>query len=222
MKVKFLPQNIELEIEPNQSILDLAQKNGVFIKTVCNGLPSCAECRVKVVEGESHVTPPFTKELNLIGTGHFVDQRRLACQLQCYGDVTIDLSEQVEKEKSGPRRPQGTKKLETEASFAVTGNIIDQEEMVEIDANDTGTESVEVGLNLPKKKSYKSNKPKDSVRTKRQGNLKEQKGKSSPTKKAQAGPSQDKKESSSSATKKKARNRRRNNNRNKNKNTSKP
>lgn len=129
MKVKFLPDNIELEIQPNQSVLDLAHKNGVYIKSVCNGVPNCAECRVRVVEGEHNVLPPLSKELALIGTAHFIDQRRLSCQLRCFGDITVDLTEQKEKQKM-----EGTKKrlkagvrAEEDVSFAKTGNLIDQE-----------------------------------------------------------------------------------------------
>lgn len=129
MKVKFLPDNIELEIEPNQSVLDLAHKNGIYIKSVCNGVPNCAECRVQVVDGDHNVLPPLSKELALIGTAHFIDQRRLSCQLRCFGDITVDLSEQKEKQKM-----EGTKKrlkagvrAEEEVSFAKTGNLLDQE-----------------------------------------------------------------------------------------------
>ena len=43
MKVKFLPQNIELEIEENQTLLDLCQKHNLKVKSVCNGVPNCAE-----------------------------------------------------------------------------------------------------------------------------------------------------------------------------------
>lgn len=98
MKVKFVPQNVEFEILPNQTVMKLAHEKGLPIKSVCNGMPSCAECRVRVVEGETNVSPPSKKELSLIGTGYFIDQRRLSCQLYCFGDVTIDLSEQIEKE----------------------------------------------------------------------------------------------------------------------------
>lgn len=125
MKVKFLPSNIELEIQPGQSVMDLAHKNNIFIKTICNGLPSCAECRVKLVEGESNVMPPTAKELNLIGTGYFIDQRRLSCQLVCYGDVTVDLQEQVVKQNEGPRRVQGVKKGVIEQSSSVTGSLLE-------------------------------------------------------------------------------------------------
>lgn len=128
MKVKFLPQNIELEIQPNQSVKDLADKNGIFIKSICNGLPSCAECRVKITEGENNVLPPANKELTLIGTGYFIDSRRLSCQLVCFGDITVDLSEQLEKQKQADAlRPQGSRKASDEKSFAVTGNLIEQD-----------------------------------------------------------------------------------------------
>ena len=130
MKVKFLPLNVEHEIQPNQSVMRLAHEKGIKIKSVCNGLPSCAECRVRLVEGEHNVLPPSAKELSLIGTGHFIDQRRLSCQIMCFGDITIDLSEQLDKEvNEQQRRPQGTlRKEESEVSRAVTGNLIDEEE----------------------------------------------------------------------------------------------
>ncbi len=134
MKVKFLPQNVEFEIQPNQSVMNLAHEKGLFIKSVCNGMPSCAECRVRLVEGESNVLPPSVKELSLIGTGYFIDQRRLSCQLTCFGDVTVDLSEQVEKEKQGVgARKYLTKQKEVAGeSFAVSGNLLEQDqELVE-------------------------------------------------------------------------------------------
>ncbi len=129
MKVKFVPQNIELEIKPNQSVMNLAHENNVPIKSVCNGMPSCAECRVRVIEGEENVLPPSSKELALIGTGYFIDQRRLSCQLLCFGDITIDLAEQVEKQKesTASRKFLAKKKDQTEESYAVTGNLIEQD-----------------------------------------------------------------------------------------------
>lgn len=97
MKVKFLPMNKEVEIKPEQTVLEVALANQVPIRTVCKGIPACAECRVRIKEGENHVLPPNKAELNLIGSGYFVDHRRLSCQLHCYGNVTVDVSEQLEK-----------------------------------------------------------------------------------------------------------------------------
>lgn len=147
MKVKFVGQSElsskeeeavsagseprEFEIKPDQSVMQLAHEQGIFIKSVCNGLPSCAECRVRIVEGEHNVLPPSNKELSLIGTGYFIDRRRLSCQLKCFGDVVIDLSEQEKKAKDslGPKRPQGhIRKDDNEESRAITGNLIEQDD----------------------------------------------------------------------------------------------
>ena len=58
MKVIFMPSGEEHEIESNETILHLANKAGLHIQSVCKGLPSCAECRIQIVEGEHHMLPP--------------------------------------------------------------------------------------------------------------------------------------------------------------------
>jgi ferredoxin len=107
MKVKFVPQNVELEIKPNESVLHLAHDNGLHIKSVCKGVPSCSECRVRVTQGDYNVLPPSQKELNLIGNSWKIDGRRLSCQLKCFGDITVDLTEQIAKEHTTTKRPRG-------------------------------------------------------------------------------------------------------------------
>lgn len=125
MKVKFVPQNIECEVKPGQSILHVAQDNNIHIKSVCRGVPSCAECRVKVVAGEHNVIQPSKAELGLIGTAWFVDGRRLSCQLRCFGDITVDLTEQVDRQDVPGKKPKGRyNKDELQESRAIMGNLI--------------------------------------------------------------------------------------------------
>lgn len=90
MKIKFIPQNVEIEISEEQSIMELAHKNNIGIRSVCNGRAACGACVVHVTEGEENLLPPTQKEQNLIGTGFFLDQKRLSCQLKCFGNVTVD------------------------------------------------------------------------------------------------------------------------------------
>jgi len=126
MKVKFLPQNVEHEIEFNETVLHLAQRCDIHIQSVCKGLPSCAECRIQIKDGEHNVPPPGSKELSLIGTAYYIDQSRLSCQLRCFGDLTVDLSEQIEKEGRASKRPQGrASRADGEESHAIKGNIIE-------------------------------------------------------------------------------------------------
>ena len=107
MKVKFLPQNIEVEVNPNKSLLQIATENQIEIRSICKGVPSCAECRVKLVDGENNCFPPTKAELNLIGTNYFMDGRRLSCQVRCFGDVTVDLTEQVDKAANQTKKIRG-------------------------------------------------------------------------------------------------------------------
>lgn len=133
MKVKFVPQNVEYEIRLGQTVLDLAHEKGIAIHSTCNGMPSCAECRIKVVEGDYNLLPPSKKELSLIGTGYYIDQRRLACQMLCFGDVTIDTTEHLEKENEGPITKKFLSKVHktsAEESHSVGGILIEQEESV--------------------------------------------------------------------------------------------
>lgn len=130
MKIKFVPQNVECEIKPNESVLKVAQDHGLHIKSVCKGVPSCAECVVKIVSGDYNVFKPTPTEINLIGSAYFVDQRRLSCQLKCFGDVTIDLTEQIEKaNRVVGKKPKGRAvatgdDYDPGASKAIRGSIL--------------------------------------------------------------------------------------------------
>lgn len=144
MKVKFLPQNIELPIEPGQSVLEVAHANGIPIKSSCNGMPSCAECRVNIVDGEYNVMPPSKKELSLIGTGYYIDQRRLSCQMHCFGDVTVDTKEHLDRANEGPITKKflsRVQKTSAQESHSVGGVLIEQEESVLKELSSTVSQS---------------------------------------------------------------------------------
>lgn len=139
MKVKFFPQDKEFEIDSDTSVLDSAKEHGIQIKSVCGGIPSCAECRVQIKEGEFNVFPPSAEELTLIGTAHFVDKSRLSCQLKCFGDVTIDLTEQIEKQARGTstKKVRGSKTQQNAdartESFARQGSLLFEDEKIVLD-----------------------------------------------------------------------------------------
>lgn len=109
MKIKFLPLNLEVETTPEKTLLQVALEHGVDIKSICKGKLVCAECRVKVIEGESNCLPPSKAELNLIGTSWQLDSRRFACQIRCFGDVTVDLTEQIQRAESQRKNIRGYK-----------------------------------------------------------------------------------------------------------------
>lgn len=143
MKVKFVPQDVEFEIKQGQSVMDLAHENGIPIRSTCNGLPSCAECRVKVIDGDYNTNPPSRKELGLIGTGYYIDQRRLSCQLLCFGDITVDTQEQVEKGAEGPVTKKFLTKVHkatAEESHSIGGVLLEQDEKLMTDIKNAAPE----------------------------------------------------------------------------------
>ena len=169
MKIKFLPDNIEVEIKQNESVLKVAQDNGIHIKSVCKGVPSCAECKIQIAEGEYNVFPPLPNEINLIGSAYFVDRSRLSCQLKCFGDVTIDLKEQIEKagRNLASKRPRGSRAIATGddfdpgASSAVQGSIIlDDKKVFEDIASDE--KEVEAQRQARQQQNRNANQNRDS------------------------------------------------------------
>lgn len=156
MKIKFLPTGQEIQADPNKSLLQLCTENQIEIKSICKGVPSCAECRVKIVEGEYNVVPPTKVEMSLIGTNYFIDQRRLACQVRCFGDVTVDLTEQIERSEIQNKKVRGFRvpgqKASQVESHAKQGTLVLEEAHAPKEhvkethqANVHGVESIESG-----------------------------------------------------------------------------
>lgn len=129
MKIKFLPTEQEVVGDPNKSLLQICQENNIQIASICKGIPSCAECRVKIVAGDHNIQPPAKPELNLIGTSYYLDGRRLSCQVHCFGEVTVDISEQIERAKTQKKKTRGFQWTgsKTGDSKAVQGTLVLEE-----------------------------------------------------------------------------------------------
>lgn len=124
MKIKFMPQNIEVDVNPNKSVMHLATENGIQIHSICKGVPSCAECRIKVIEGEHNINKPGKAELNLIGNSYYIDGRRLSCQVKCFGPVTIDTTEQIQRKENPTKKLRGFKSQKQYESKAVLDTML--------------------------------------------------------------------------------------------------
>lgn len=124
MKIKFMPQNIEVEINSNKSVMHLAQENGITIHSICKGVPSCAECRIKIIEGESNINKPGKAELSLIGNSYYIDGRRLSCQVKCFGPVTIDTTEQIQRKENPTKKIRGFKSQKQYESKAIMDTLL--------------------------------------------------------------------------------------------------
>jgi 2Fe-2S ferredoxin len=135
MKIKFQPTGQEIDGNPNKTLLQLCAENNIEIKSICKGVPSCAECRVKIVAGENNLVPPNRAELGLIGTNYFLDGRRLACQVRCFGNITVDLTEQIERADAPSKKVRGFRTQQGRAAEtqAVQGTLVLEEKPVKKD-----------------------------------------------------------------------------------------
>lgn len=163
MKIKFLPQNIEIESTPEKSLMQLATENGLEIRSICKGVPQCAECRVRIVEGDTNILPPTKAELSLIGTNYFIDGRRLSCQVRCFGDVTVDLTEQIEKSETQTKKIRGFRTAKQVESKAVNDTLLLDEktqlqETADSKLSDDETASHEPSQNLQRESRGGSHK----------------------------------------------------------------
>ena len=131
MKIRFVPTLMEVEGTPDKTLLQICVENKIEIRSICKGVPSCAECRIRIVEGEHNVLPPSKAELAVVGTNYFIDQRRLSCQVRCFGDVTIDLTEQLDQKDNQNKKVRGFRqqgqKGATPDSKAVQGILMLEE-----------------------------------------------------------------------------------------------
>ncbi len=135
MKVKFLPQGIEIPISPEKTLLQAALENGINIRSICKGKLVCCECRVKIVEGETNILPPTAAEKNVLGSAWQLDSRRFSCQVRCFGDVTVDLSEQIQRDESARKKIRGFKSSRPATeSRAVVDTMLLNEKVQELEA----------------------------------------------------------------------------------------
>lgn len=135
MKVTFVPLNKTIEIKPEESLLKAAQNNGIVIKSLCKGEAICCECRVKIIGGENNILPPTKSEVTAIGSGYFIDQRRLSCQVRCFGDITVDISEQLQKTETQSKKMKGVKKGTVLESQAIQDTYLLKEKVVDTEDN---------------------------------------------------------------------------------------
>jgi adenylate cyclase len=82
--VEFVGEEV-VSISRNETILDASLAAGIPHFHVCGGNARCSTCRVLVLEGIEHLTPPNQKESFLNNQMHFPPNVRLACQTHVVG-----------------------------------------------------------------------------------------------------------------------------------------
>jgi ferredoxin, 2Fe-2S len=92
-RVTFRTLGKVVEIADGDTVFDAGARVGASIDTACVGKGTCGLCRVKVLDGEAHLTPYTDDELKHLGNVYHITRVRLSCRTQVRGgDVVVDLA----------------------------------------------------------------------------------------------------------------------------------
>lgn len=89
-RIRFLPENITVEVEDGTTILDAALDNNIDLDHNCGGNCACSTCHIVIHEGSESLNEVSEDEEELLEE---VDTRypgsRLACQCEVVQDLVV-------------------------------------------------------------------------------------------------------------------------------------
>ena len=88
-RIDFEPLGRRGQARPGQTLLNAAQSAGVGLASVCGGVGTCEECRVRLASGR--LTPPTLVEEAVLNNAELSAGIRLACQAEPLSDVKLDI-----------------------------------------------------------------------------------------------------------------------------------
>lgn len=89
MLVAFPPLGRTAEARADETLLDVARRAAAPLGNSCGGVGICARCRVHVVAGSDHLTPPTAIETRVSQQRDLAADERLACQAIVRGDCAV-------------------------------------------------------------------------------------------------------------------------------------
>jgi ferredoxin, 2Fe-2S len=96
-KVRFIDQNLEIEVPVGSSILEAAQQGGAPEGSACGGVCACSTCHVYVESGAELLSEAEEEEEDILDKAFDVRMTsRLGCQskLQRDGIVSVRISKE--------------------------------------------------------------------------------------------------------------------------------
>ena len=91
-KVKFLPEDKDIEVSSNTDLLNAAIKMRINLRNSCGGKGLCGKCKLKIISGEYETKSTFNLRSQEIQQGYV-----LACQTYPRSDLVVEIpSESLE------------------------------------------------------------------------------------------------------------------------------
>jgi 2Fe-2S ferredoxin len=94
-KVRFLKENLEIDVPAGTTILEAAKKIGAPEGDRCGGVCACSTCHVYVVEGFDGTSEIEDEEFDILDKAIAVrSTSRLGCQAKIQGDIAVEISDE--------------------------------------------------------------------------------------------------------------------------------
>ena len=88
-KLEISPDNIDIEISDDETILTASLRNNVPHLNACGGIGKCSTCRISIIDGIENCQTPNKIEKELADKISLPKDVRLACQTKVTGDVKL-------------------------------------------------------------------------------------------------------------------------------------
>lgn len=76
------------EVKKGKTLLDIAHKEDIKIKSPCNGKGKCGKCLVKVISGKAN--PPTKNEVKGLSDKKLKEGYRYACEITEMEDLVVE------------------------------------------------------------------------------------------------------------------------------------
>jgi 2Fe-2S ferredoxin len=94
-KVRFIREQVEVEVPEGTSILAAARKAGAPEGDRCGGVCACSTCHVYVVKGFDQTSDIEDEEYDILDKAFDVKSTsRLGCQAKIHGDIEVVISDE--------------------------------------------------------------------------------------------------------------------------------
>ena len=94
-KVRFIRENIEIDVPVGQTILAAAKLAGAPQGDRCGGVCACSTCHVYVVKGIDNTSEIEDEENDILDKAFDVrSSSRLGCQAKVQGDIDVEISDE--------------------------------------------------------------------------------------------------------------------------------
>lgn len=81
----------DIDFSEGENLLDILNARKVGISQTCGGFGTCTTCRVLILKGAENCSPRTEIEQERASERKFLNNERLACQLQLNGNVEIEI-----------------------------------------------------------------------------------------------------------------------------------